>query len=154
MHFVHLYTKISKFAKSVGGGANIEFGRTEASPSQCLATSMDTWFVLVCSISSGRLCNRADERRPGDHCSSLQDVVHSLCSVQRLSGSWWQRHRHLSDDLRTISFRHSSRLVRFQLSSLPHRSLRIRQKYASVIFVFAKPTYFASFRALAESTVP
>ena len=110
--------------------------------------SLHTWFALVCRISFGRLCNRADEWRPSNNCSSLQDIVHGLCSVQRLSGSWWDRHRHLLTILWAVSLRHCSRFLHDSSSPLPHWSLCIRQEYVTIIICVRSANYFAAFDAL------
>jgi len=99
----------------------------------------NTWFgfVLVCRISFGQLRNRSDEQQPSDNCSSLQELVQGLCSVQRLIGCWRQRHRHLLTVLWEISLRHSSRLSHLKSRPLPHRSFRIRKMYVTIItFMF------------------
>ena len=91
------------------------------------------WFVLVCSISSEQLCNRADERRPSDNCSRLQDDVRGLCPVQWRSGCLWQRHRHLLAVLSEISLRLCPRLLRVKHSPLHTGTLHIPQKYATIV---------------------
>ena len=78
--------------------------------------------------SSGQLCGRADERRPTDNCSRLQDLIHALWSVQRLSGCQWQGHCCLRTVCGGISLRHCSRCSRYIRTHLPHRSRRIWEK--------------------------
>jgi len=86
-------------------------------------------FVMSRDESSGQLCDRADEQRSFENVSSLQELVHDLCSVQRLSGCRQESRRRLCYEQEDVSLRHCSWFSdKEKPLPLPRGSLRVPQE--------------------------
>jgi len=79
--------------------------------------------------------NNNDQRQPCDDVSSLQILVHGLCSVQWFGSCQCQRDRRLRTVDSAVSFRDCSRLSVLLWGHLPQRSLRIWEKYVAIEFI-------------------